>query len=248
MIHFVLLIASISFAGPVTPKMIDVPGGEYRPFFIANPKRLLGEERKLVSVSAFHLDRQPITNREFLRFVRRHRDWRRSSVARVFADDHYLAAWKGDLNLGRARPDAPVTSISWFAAQAYCEERGLSLPTVDQWEYALHDQGRELNKIQQRILAWYSRPNPSTFDAVGKQKPNGFGIQDLEGLIWEWVLDFNGFMVGGEGGNDQPFCGAGAASASDPADYAAFMRYSFRFSLSGFFTTSNLGFRCASAS
>ena len=41
------------------------------------------------------------------------------------------------------------------------------------------------------------------------------------------------------------FCAGGAVSATDAANYAAFMRYAFRSSLDGNFTTNNLGFRGA---
>ena len=42
-----------------------------------------------------------------------------------------------------ARPTPPVTNVSWFAAQAYCEARGARLPTTEEWEYALADSGRD---------------------------------------------------------------------------------------------------------
>ena len=48
--------------------------------------------------------------------------WRRDSVPRILADGDYLGHWSGPLELGpRATPAQPVTRVSWFAAQAYCE-------------------------------------------------------------------------------------------------------------------------------
>jgi sulfatase modifying factor 1 len=63
------------------------------------------------------------------------------------------------------------------------------------------------------------------------------------------VLDFNNVMISddsrGTGGSDrQLYCAAAASTARDPSDYAAFLRYSFRASLTGRSTQSNLGFRC----
>ena len=72
----------------------------------------------------------------------------------------------------------------------------------------------------------------------------------MHGLIWEWNSDFNTALVTGESREDSSrnrglFCGAGALSAEDKENYAAFMRFAFRSSLKGNSTSSNLGFRCA---
>jgi formylglycine-generating enzyme required for sulfatase activity len=152
------------------------------------------------------------------------------------------------LNFPRHSAKAPVTQVSWFAANAYCEAQGKSLPTTDQWELALFDRGRNQEKLKQTILAWYGRPNSEKLDDVGKAGTNGYGISDLGILVWEWTEDFNAFLAAldsREGGaDDNLFCGNGSRMG-DASDYAAFMRYSFRSSLKANYTTSNLGFRCA---
>ena len=93
-------------------------------------------------------------------------------------------------------------------------------------------------------------PSSRNFENVGVSAPNYFGIYDLHGLIWEWVADFNSVFVSGDNREDSDskndlFCGDGAVSATDRANYAAFMRYALRNSLRGSYSTQNLGFRCA---
>src|SRR5581483_6245060 len=62
-----------------------------------------------IHVNAFLLDRLPVTNQQFLAFVRRHPQWRRDQVARVFADAEYLSHWAGPEELGQqALPTQPV--------------------------------------------------------------------------------------------------------------------------------------------
>ena len=71
-------------------------------------------------VRAFELDRRPVTNAEYLAFVRSAPRWRRGEVPALFADASYLSHWGGALELGEAGPQQPVAHVSWFAARAYC--------------------------------------------------------------------------------------------------------------------------------
>jgi len=230
------------------PGMVLVPGGGHRPFLkdrpaVEGPRR---EEPAVVKVPAFFLDVRPVTTAEFLAFVREHPRWRRSQVPGIFVDEHYLASWKDDLVPG-AGAKAPVTQVSWFAARAYCEARGRRLPTVDEWEYAAEDAGRDREAATRRVLAWYEAPPSQRGAEVGRTPPNGYGVQDLLGVIWEWTLDFNAAMTAADarGEAEGLFCGSGGAQAVDPADTATFMRYAFRSSLEARFAVRDLGFRCA---
>ena len=66
-------------------------------------------------VAPFLLMRHPVTNADYLRFVRSHPEWRRGQTPVVLAEPRYLSHWGGPLELGSATPDQPVTWVSWFA-------------------------------------------------------------------------------------------------------------------------------------
>jgi sulfatase modifying factor 1 len=207
-----------------------------------------------VVVPAFRLDVLPVTEGEFQKFVAENPAWRRDNVPRVKADEGYLSRWTTAATPS-ADANAPVTEVSWFAARAYCAARHRRLPTEDEWEVAAaasetsRDARRDPSFVRS-LLDWYSRPTPDRLPPVGQRAANAWGVKDLHGLVWEWVLDFNSTMITGDGrengeGDVSRFCGTGALSASDVADYAAFQRFAFRSSLQGSYTTRNLGFRCA---
>jgi len=230
--------------------MVRIPTGIYHPFFRAT------NDPKEITVKGFALDMLPVTIGEFLEFVRTHPQWQRSRVKHLFADDSYLKNWAGDLVPGANAPlDTPVTFVSWFAARAYAESKGKRLPTVAEWEYAAQASpteadGRNDTAFKRKVLEWYSTPAPEKLAAVGSGPANFYGVRDLHGLVWEWVLDFNTAMVTGDsrgdGGIDaQFFCGAGSQGAQNPDDFPAFMRYGFRSSLKADYCVHNLGFRCA---
>jgi formylglycine-generating enzyme required for sulfatase activity len=238
--------ASPALAAPVDG-LVLIQNGSYRPLYLENGGADNLKDQSTY-VETFWLDRVPVTNRQYLEFVAKSPEWKKSSVKRAFADSSYLQHWSGDLaiqNLGEL--DSPAVNVSWFSASAYCESLGERLPTTDEWEYALADNGRDNEEVQKRTLDWYAVPN-ATPPHVGSGSANGFGIFDLVGSVWEWTLDFNSFMVSSDirdSGQKSLFCGGGSLNTSNPKDYAAFMRYSYRASLQGSFTGKNLGFRCA---
>lgn len=225
--------------------MALVKGGEFLPLY--------GTDEK-VHVESFLMDKYPVTNKEFLKFVKTHSKWQKSKIVALFADSAYLRTWKNDTLIGEnLQQNAPVTHISWYAAKEYCKCQDKRLATTQEWEYAAMAgkkvaNGRKLATYNQNILNWYETPN--TFDnQVGQTYKNYWGIYDLHGLVWEWTADFNSAMINGESrngnkGDTNAFCGAAALSASDLMNYAAFLRYAFRGSLEAKYAIKNLGFRC----
>jgi formylglycine-generating enzyme required for sulfatase activity len=231
--------------------MMRIPAGTLTSFI----RR--GADNK-VSVKTFYLDIYPVTNLQFLEFVKANPRWARSKVSSLFADAHYLEQWESDFSLGRnfeQLKDRPVTNVSWFAASAYSRWKGKRLPTTNEWEYAgsAERSDRHLTgktSLAQYILEWYSRPTPPLLPPVGSTFRNRYGIWDMHGLVWEWVSDFNSYVTGGDSRSNTEiernfFCGAASMNTVNKEDYAAFMRYGYRGSLEGRYTVRNLGFRCA---
>ena len=200
-------------------------------------------------VAAFRLDVFPVTNGQFLDFVRQHPEWRRSRVKPLFADRGYLAKWRADLKLAEARAASePVTNVSWFAAEAYCEARGLRLPTTEQWEYALADQGRDQAWSRNSRSHGSARPIPgiSTPSAAARRMASDSTIWSAwcgNGRSTKQLHDRNGtaqhLRQGRRGILRQRRIGV-----RDAADYPAFMRYALRTSLKAAYTVDNVGFRC----
>lgn len=242
---------------PAPEEMVLIPSGAFIPLYSPGIRKQEAAPAP-VAVAAFRLDTLPVTNGKYLQFVRAHPAWQRSRVKRVFAEGGYLGHWAGDEALASADDaDRPVTQVSWFAARAYCAAQGKALPTTLQWEYAAAASatsavGESDPAFVRLILEWYGRPNPEVLPAAGRGFRNLWGVYDLHGLVWEWTLDFNTALVSGESRADSAlerslYCGAAAATATSFRDYAAFMRYGYRSSLSATYTVANLGFRCAAS-
>ncbi len=218
------------------------------------------DQQSIVKMAAFKLRVMPVTKAEFAGFVGRDIRWRRSYLsAGVLADHLYLQSWVSDLQpfagpTQQQQLQQPVTQVSWFAAQAFCEAEGARLPTWHEWEYAAaadeHRRDARADAVwRNRILAWYGETSKS-LPMVGGQLPNVYGVHDLHGLIWEWVDDIGALMVSGDNRNQGDpdiarFCGAGAISANDRANYPVLMRMAMLSSLKAMDTNRNLGFRCA---
>jgi sulfatase modifying factor 1 len=231
-------------------EMVVVPAGTYEPILRGS------NEPARVNVPAFRLDVHPVTNADFLAFVRQNPKWQRSRVSPLFADAGYLGHWAGDLELGPKAPaDAPVVFVSWFAARAFATAHGKRLPATAEWERAAaagksSPDGRNEAEYRAAALAWFAQPTPAVLPRAGAGQANFFGARDLLSLVWEWVDDFNSVLVTGESRADTGlertlFCGAGAAGARDLENYPAFMRAGMRSALRANYVVPNLGFRCA---
>lgn len=111
--------------------------------------------------------------------------------------------------------DHPVIYVSWYGASAYAKWAGGTLPSEAQWEYACRGTQTENlpfgigdgTKMVQGMAAFYiydyydlaeggRKLNPdlegyvaSTYP-VGSFEPNGFGLYDMHGNVYEWVEDW----------------------------------------------------------
>ncbi len=247
----VLGLSTLASAAPVPPDGphdVGIPATAFTSVIETEPNA------KPVDVPAYAMRSKPVTNEEFLAFVTAHPDWRRDRVPSVFAEGRYLAHWQAPDQLGPAAlPEQPVTQVSWFAAQAYCESEQARLPDWLEWERAASASAtvadaRSDPAWRRDMLDWYSKPSNGALASVGGAA-NLFGVRDLHGLVWEWVDDYAAMMVTSDSRDQNDpdrlkFCGAGAMSLRDRDNYALLMRIAMLSSLKAADTTANLGFRC----
>lgn len=209
----VLSLASLP-SGPEGPEgteeMSVVPAGEfwmgrYRLWLIdeigwQTEIRMDDRPMHLVELDAFAIDRTEVTNAEYARFVEAtgHRPpfhWR-----------------KGDPP--HDQPRLPVYNVSWEDARAYCAWAGKRLPTEAEWEKAargglekkafpwgdvfeppaaetketeLPSEGESEEEAEVQKMAHYGYPEGPT--EVARFPPNGYGLYDMVGNVWEWVED-----------------------------------------------------------
>jgi formylglycine-generating enzyme required for sulfatase activity len=93
-------------------------------------------------------------------------------------------------------PEHPVVIVTWDEAATFCEAIGGRLPTEAEWEYAARS-GRE-----GAIFPWGDEvpsdephsPKGAVFESDRAQPvrtfgPNGYGLFDMAGNVWEWTAD-----------------------------------------------------------
>ena len=241
--------AQSAWAAPATtPARAPIHGGKFAT--VLPP----AETVKEATVRAFAMDRRVVSNADFARFVAEKPAWRRDRVAKIFADAGYLKHWQSAATPGEAIAAQPVTQVSWFAAKAYCESRGARLPTWYEWEFVAAasektPDARADPQWRQGILDWYARPASAGLPAAGSTAPNFYGVRDVHGVVWEWVLDLGSMMVSADnreqGDPDMKrFCGTGALSMEQKENYAMLMRIATLSSMQASYTSSTMGFRC----
>lgn len=153
---------------PVVAGMVLVPAGSF----------LYGPDGQEVFLDMFYIDRSPVTNAEYLRFVR---------------DTGYRPPrYAEDPRLNH--PEQPVTGVSYADAAQFARWAGKELPTEHQWEKAARG-------TDGRTYPWGNDP-PGASDACFGQDPEAgapkavgswarnvspFGAQDMCGNVWEWT-------------------------------------------------------------
>lgn len=143
------------------------------------------------------------------------------------------ACWKHPEGPGSsidARPDHPVVHVAYEDAQAYATWAAKRLPTEAEWEYAargglagkdfvwgdeMEPNGKPAANTWQGQFPWRStwRHGPRTMP-VGQFSPNGYGLYDMAGNVWEWTTDW--FVAEGAAA-EAPCCASDARDRSyDP--------------------------------
>jgi formylglycine-generating enzyme required for sulfatase activity len=256
---------------PPHKNMVWIPGGTFR---MGSDKHYPEEApTRTVAVDGFWMDERPVTNLEFMRFVKatghitfaelppNAEDYpgakpemlvpgsiifKKSAVPVDMRDPYNWWYWQagadwrhpegpGSSLHGRERH--PVVHVTYSDAEAYARWAEKGLPTEAEWEFAarggldgaefawgdkLMPNGKPMANTWQGefpyenlLLDGYEGTSP-----VGAFPPNGYGLFDIIGNVWEWTADW---YTGGHG--ESPCCGADPRSASiDPNDPAAIPR------------------------
>ena len=132
-----------------------------------------------VYVDAFHIDKYEVTNTLYTAFVEA-----TGREPTIYCDDSLCN-----------RPEQPVVGVSWQDAYAYCKWAGMRLPTEAEWEKAARG-------TDGRMYPWgdaapdvtrlcFDGHIPKAADVgVFPEGVSPYGVHDMAGNVWEWMLDF----------------------------------------------------------
>jgi sulfatase modifying factor 1 len=124
------------------------------------------------------------------------------------------ASWKHPEGSGssvKSRPDHPVVHVAYEDAEAYATWAGKRLPTEAEWEFAARGGLEGADFVWGNEMEPGGKPMANTWQGefpfqnlcrdgyeraapVGQFPPNGYGLFDMAGNVWEWTTDW--FVLG----------------------------------------------------
>lgn len=183
------------------------------------------EDGKIVQVGPFFLGKYEVTQEEYAKVVGRNPSY-------------------------HLQDSLPVDRVTWGEADAYCRETGGRLPTEAEWEYAARAGSATAfywKGADPGGYAWYRDNSENRTWKVGLKKPNGWGLYDMAGNVFEWVQDWYADYDPADVDHPKgPAAGTakvirGASWYSEAASLSLSARYNNRPGFRNF----KVGFRCA---
>ncbi len=101
------------------------------------------------------------------------------------------------------KPDTPVNFVSWNQAQDFIEQVNIldprytyRLPSESEWEYACRAGsdtrffwGESASPAEADLFVVYDLADDAEILPAGDKYPNGWGLYDMSGSLWEWCED-----------------------------------------------------------
>jgi formylglycine-generating enzyme required for sulfatase activity len=156
---------------------------------------------------------------------------------------------------GGGGADSPVECVTWYAARTFCQRAGGRLCSEAEWEYAarggtttVYACGDEASCLDG--FAWYSANSGGhKHDVKTGISPNGYGLYDLYGNVWEWVEDdwhgsYDGAPADGTAWVDEPRASIRVIRGGSFDFTAYYLRASYRDAGYPADSFVNLGLRC----
>jgi formylglycine-generating enzyme required for sulfatase activity len=178
---------------PLLTEMVVIPSGTfYRGSTDGNRDEL---PKHRVTLTSFAIDIHPVTNEQFVRFLEvmgGEKDGNHQDIIRL--RDSRVKRIGGKLSIESGYAKHPVVGVTWYGAIAYAKWIGKRLPTEAEWEIAargglenvLYPPGDDIEKTQANFFS-------SDTTAVMSYAPNGYGLYDIVGNVYEWCYDWYGY-------------------------------------------------------
>jgi formylglycine-generating enzyme required for sulfatase activity len=178
---------------PLLTDMVVISGGT---FFRGSKDGNRDEmPRHQVTLHSFAIDIHPVTNEQFVRFLEvmgGEKDSNHQDIIRM--RDSRIKRSGGKLSIESGYAKHPVVGVTWYGALAYAKWVGKRLPTEAEWEIAargglenvFYPTGDDIEKTQANFFS-------SDTIAVMSYAPNGYGLYDMGGNVYEWCYDWYGY-------------------------------------------------------
>ncbi len=154
-----------------------------------------------VYLDAFYMDKYEVTNEKYAEFLNEYGKITDSAKHKLIdlGSDYRLIEKSWSVYRPKSGyENHPVICVTWYGAAAYAQYYGKRLPTEAEWEKAArgglkgkkYPWGDEALEGRASFGGKYSLDGMKrTLKPVGSFSPNGYGLYDMAGNVWEWCAD-----------------------------------------------------------
>lgn len=175
---------------PILSEMTVIPGGNFERG--SNKGGRDEMPRHQISLDPYAIDIHPVTNEQFGRFLDEmggEKDHNNNDIIRL--RESRIKRVGGKITIESGYSKHPVVGVTWYGATAYAKWVGKRLPTEAEWEVAaagglldcIYPTGKDIDRTQANFFSSDTTP-------VLSYPPNGYGLYDMAGNVYEWCHDW----------------------------------------------------------
>jgi formylglycine-generating enzyme required for sulfatase activity len=196
---------TINYSAPQKSMLYDqmafIPGGAFDMGDVNGNGSTVEKPVHQVTLNSFYISKTEVTNSQYAQFLNAYgsegvKSGEYAGESIILVNGTGITKNGGAWQPVTGMENHPAVNVTWYGANEFCRFYNYRLPTEAEWEYAARSGGENekwagtSDNAQLIDYAWYGATATATTHEIASKKPNGLGLYDMSGNVWEWCSDW----------------------------------------------------------